>query len=313
MCIFQVNGYEPQPSGSCTATHNHGRDITRKDHPHSSKVHWESRSFAKHPEFSKTPNPEAVGRLLKQYTHASHVIALAYAEEIEKVCKSESEKDDRGNSELELPTNLSHKQPCCSVAWNLRTYMLQNVSCPFNTYCQEDIPHFDTHLNSALTQRDQMFQYSPSSTSGAHFVSTRKSLKEQVKICVSAEDKDISSINVKNLNLKTIHSVVFSRSKDSMWVCGQTKKKIGKKCKPTFAGVELPNYKVKLRKIYDKDKVDTPILMTHVSDYLFFTYQNQNGCHVHKFDIESKKFDHVFSNAKLKIAGMCGRKTSCTF
>ena len=54
-------------------------DVNRKDHPHSSKVNSESRSTAMHPEFHKPPQPEAVERLLTQYTHASHAIASVYA------------------------------------------------------------------------------------------------------------------------------------------------------------------------------------------------------------------------------------------
>ena len=102
----------------------HDENETTKDLPHA-KCQCRSTDTQTEPS-----HLEAVERLVKQYTHSSYAMASVYAQEIENVCGFIP--DEKDNAFGDQSRKFSYKKPCCDLAGNLRTYLLQKVLCPSN-------------------------------------------------------------------------------------------------------------------------------------------------------------------------------------
>ena len=178
----------------------HNENENTKDLPHAKR---QCRRTDTQTEIQKPSHLEAVERLVKQYTHASHAMASVYAQEIEKVCKLESEKvtNESDNTECEdhVPSNFSYKQPCCNLAGRLRTCMLQDVVCPSNTDLQVPTSKPNNDLSSADTRKDEQ-QDLPGSASVTPCPSSGSDppFKQEMS---RAKGEDVPSTEVKGLYL----------------------------------------------------------------------------------------------------------------
>ena len=186
----------------------HDEIETSKDLQHAK---CQYRSTDTQTEFQKPSHLKDVERLVKQYTHASYAMASVYAQEIEKLCKFEPDQKTNmsNNTEPEMPTNLSYKQPCCSLAGQLRTYLLQNVLSPSNTDLHILTSQPDHDLPSTQKGRDEQ----PSSpVSDNHGTSSGSNLATQIaqilstKFCIFCR----STVNVKGVYRKSLILFIFS-------------------------------------------------------------------------------------------------------
>ena len=251
----------------------------------------------------KESSSYAVEKLVKQYSHASKALLAVYTQEVEKVCKDEPEEKIKPES----GEKFSYKQPCCPGAEDLQTYVLTNFLNPH-------VAAISSCVQQPTTKpRSRSLHSLPSTTSGIPGTSAiDNTFMEQENNSANLKAKHLSSAELsdfRDLKLKSFHSVVFNSSKTSMWLCGQKKsKKLLKmgKYKPVFMCVELPGYKIIYKKTCSEQKIETPTIILHIPDTLYFTGRNENT--VYSLNTLSRKFKRKFSTDKLEIAAMCNNQ-----
>ena len=264
----------------------------------------------------KESSSEVVETLFKQYSHVSSAITKVYTQQIEKVCKDKrGERINESVFEVGSVNSFSYKQPCCTMAKELQTYVLTSCLNPL-----EDKPHlpvtsFCVHQPTSKSRSASSHSLT-CSASGILGTSARHNNVLEQKISYSSLKAEIQSsadlTKFRDFKLKSFHSVMLTSSKNSLWICGQKKsKKLGKtgKYKPVFICVEPPSeYKMMCKKTYNDQKIETPTILLHIPnlDLLYFTGRNENA--VYSLNTFSREFKRKFSTDKLEIAAMCNNQ-----